>query len=292
MIVFITSLRNPQNSNDYGMVERLLELTLGSVAGQTNGDFEVVVVGNREPGFPLPERVHFLRADFPPPDERNIARTSWEAVVWDKGTKLALGLVAASRFNPDFVMFFDADDFIHRGLAHFVNSRLGDPGWYISHGYTYSGTRNSIARTGDFNHKCGTCVIAPYASYMVPNDLGVDATQDEIARAFGDRLWKVIGAHFHAVDWFIQNGYPLEPLPFRGAVYHVDTGENHSGQAMRGWARPLNAELRAIFGLPAAARQPRLVECYGPRATYYTLRGLLRASFRFIFRSLRRAARR
>ena len=251
MLAFITSLRHPQNSADYARVELLLEETLRSVTQQTSEDFVVIVVGNREPAFALGDRVHFVPVDFPPPAPPDGPRTARAPFVRDKGTKIGVGLAAARRFDPDHVMIFDADDFVHRELAAFVAERPGRPGWVIDRGWMYSRARNAYRVQNGFNRTCGTCHILPFDAYGVPDDLAPTASQEEVVEAFGERLEAMLGAHREAVEWHAARGRRLERLPFRGAVYHVDTGENHSGKAMRGVARPLGRRLRRDFAIPS-----------------------------------------
>ena len=101
MLAFITTLRHPQNSADYGRVESLLEDTLASLTQQTCEDYIVIVVGVRRPAFPLPDRTVFVEVDFPPPSDRKGPRTGAASVIWDKGTKNAIGLIAARDFGPE-----------------------------------------------------------------------------------------------------------------------------------------------------------------------------------------------
>jgi hypothetical protein len=82
----------------------------------------------------------------------------------------------------------------------------------------------------------------------VPPDLTVSATQQEIAQAFGERLENLL-EHGYAFDWWRDHGRHLEALPFAGAVYHVDTGENHSGNALVGPALPYGAHLYRNFAI-------------------------------------------
>ena len=37
-------------------------------------------------------------------------------MIWDKGTKMAIALIAAREYGPEYVMPVDADDFVHREL--------------------------------------------------------------------------------------------------------------------------------------------------------------------------------
>lgn len=267
MLAFITTLRHPQNSADYARVEDLLADTLRSVTAQTSEDYVVLVVGNRRPAFELPVHTHFVPVDFPAPAPPDGPRTAREPFIWDKGTKVGIGLLAARRWNPDHVMIFDADDFVHRDLAAFVADRPGTPGWVIEEGWRYSRARNVMRHQPIFNRRCGTSYIIPFEAYDVPADLDETASQEQVAAGFGDRLGSIMGAHRDAVAWHATHGRTLEPLPFRGAVYHVDTGENHSGSNLRGIAAPLSPRLADEFGItPSLGRAATAWRAYGPTA--------------------------
>jgi hypothetical protein len=273
MLAFITTLRHPQNSVDYARVERLLEDTLDSVAQQTSEAHVIIVVGNRRPDFALPPRAHFVQVDFPPPAPPTGAQTAREPFVWDKGTKLGVGLIAARRFDPTHVMIFDADDFVHRGIAATVEGDPGNAGWVIRDGWTYSRARNSYVGEPDFNRRCGTSFVVPFEAYGVPADLPVTASQEQVAAGFGERLFAIMGAHRDAVEWYSAHGRELQAFPYPAAVYHVDTGENHSGNSLQGVARPYGRMLRRDFGIkPSLGRVRTLLAAAGPEALLFEAR--------------------
>ena len=280
MIVFVTSLRHPRNSDSYERVETLLKATLDSVGAQIDQQFEIVIVGNQAPGFALPARTHFVQVDYPPPVKTPGPRTPLQPFVWDKGTKIGIGLIYARRFQPDHVMIFDADDFVSNRIAGFANANKDSPGWVVSEGWMYSGTRKVFRKITNFNKTCGTCFVLPFAAYGVPETLDVNATQQDVAAAYGEKLHRILGAHRDALEWHRTNGRSLQALPFRGAVYHVDTGENHSGKTLEGFARPSTASLRREFGIPdtltplSAIR--RAVQVGGPRVALRSLARTLR----------------
>jgi hypothetical protein len=293
MLAFVTSLRHPQNSSDYRRVEDLLELTLASVTAQTSDDYAVVVVGNKAPSFALPPKVHFVEVDFPPPAPPTGARTAREPFVWDKGTKIGIGLAAARAFDPDYVMIFDADDFVHRDLAAYVNDRPGRSGWVVEDGYVYSRSRAVFRRQPRFNRTCGTSFVIPYDAYGVSPALEVTAGQVEVAAVFGEWLPAVLGAHRDAVAWFADHGRALEPLPFRAAVYHVDTGENHSGKCLEGLAIPVTSTFAAEFGVPPVRWSAAAVWAgLGPRRVLETAVALAGQAARRAVSVLRRLVRR
>lgn len=272
MLAFITTLRHPQNSVDYGRVEALLEATLKSVAQQSSEDYVIIIVGNKRPDFPLPERAHFVPVTFPPPAPPTGARTAREPFVWDKGTKLGIGLIAALPFSPTHVMSFDADDFVHRDLARTVHDHPQHDGWVVQEGWMYSRARNSYVAQKEFNRACGTSFIIPFDAYRVPVNLAVSATQEQVAAEFGERLSAIMGAHRNAETWFRAHGRVLAPFPYPAAVYHVDTGENHSGKTLPGFAHPLNSRIQREFGIhPTRGRVSTVWSAYGPRALWEEL---------------------
>jgi hypothetical protein len=267
LIAFVTSLRHPLNSDDYPRVEALLQDTLRSLTAQDHPDFAVFVVGNKVPGFPMPDKAHFVTVDFPPPILTRGPRTPRDVFVWDKGTKIGVGLLAARAVAPDHVMIVDADDFVHRGLAGFVAQHPAAPGWVITNGYVYSRARQTFQRQRRFNRVCGTSHVVRYDAYAVPDRLDAQASQAQVADGYGERLHHVLGAHHDAVTWFSDNGMPLARLPFRGAVYQVDTGENHSGYSLRGASVPVTHRFERTFGVPLRdANGERVWQALGPRA--------------------------
>jgi len=250
LLAFVTSLRHPHNSADYGRVEQLLAETLRSVTAQTSDEYVVYVVGNREPGFTLPARTTFVPVDFPPPVDVAGPQFELGPFVRDKGTKIGIGLAAAREHRPDHVMIFDADDYVHHDIAALSASEPDANGWLVEEGYIYSRARQAYQVQKRFFGVCGTSHVVAWRAYEVPEDLPLTATQDEVAEAYGERLGALLGAHRNKRIWLSKHGNKLAPMPFRGAVYQVDTGENHSGKALRGLARPLDRELTATFGVP------------------------------------------
>lgn len=256
MLTFVTSLRHPQNSADYAFVEHLLHDTLASVTAQAGAEFTVVVVGNQRPARSLGAHVEFVQVDFPAPAPASGPRTARAPFVWDKGTKIGAGLLAAARHDPTHVMIVDADDFVHRDLARFVGAHDAERGWFVDRGWMYSRARGVYVEQRAFHQACGTSLVVPFGAYAVPAGLAPIASQQEIADAFGERLGRVLGAHRDAVEWFTQHGVPMSPLPFEGAVYHVDTGENHSGKSLRGRAHAYDHRMAHDFTVPRTQSRP------------------------------------
>ncbi|MFB7894115.1 glycosyltransferase family A protein [Microbacterium sp. NPDC056044] len=272
MLAFVTSLRHPQNSNDYSQVEALLQSTLASISAQTDDDYIVIVVGNRAPSFALPERVEYVQVAFDAPAPPGNP-TSRDDVRRDKGRKLAVGLIAARRHEPDYAMIFDADDYLHRDLVKFTVDNPGKDGWVVSSGWIYSKRRNSYRRLNRFNTWCGSCYIVDYDIFGVPSDIGTDATEEELRSGFGERLDGIIATH-RGDAWYREHGYDLEPLPWPGVVYHVDTGENRSRKSLTGMALSMTPQFAAEFAIPPShGRLLTWLHARGPVPRWQTFRG-------------------
>ncbi|WP_205708780.1 glycosyltransferase family A protein [Kineococcus siccus] len=243
-------MRHPQNSRDYTQVEALLRRTLRSVCRQTVDDFRVVVVCNRVPQGEFGPAVEFVQVDFPPPSAEAGPTTGREAVLTDKGTKLAVGLLAAQRYAPDYVMKVDADDFVSRHLAELAAGGRGG-GWYVDDGFVVSAATGLMTPCTDFNSWCGTSEVVANSSYDLPADLpGLDASQEELTRRLGSLLVRdLLGSHRRSVAHFAAAGVPLEPVPFPGAAYTIGTGENHSGRAWMDRGRPVTRRQAEEFGI-------------------------------------------
>lgn len=270
MLVFITSIRHPDNSSDYGRVEALLQDTLASLTGQDSDDYRVFVVGNREPSFPLHEKVTFVTCDFPPPPRVDGVHPDIRSLVRDKGSKLGLALVAARPLNPDHVMIVDADDYVSRRLVSAVAAGPLDQGWVVDDGWKYASNRGTIKPRPEFYERCGSCLAIPYSAYRVPEELTVESTQDEVVKAYGKTLTRALGKHKGAMQWLQKNrNVRIEPFLFRAAVYHVDTGENHSGSKLPGFTFPVTQKFCEEFNVTSPIPTwVRYWNAFGPVAAW------------------------
>lgn len=255
MLAFVTSLRHPQNSADYSRVERLLADSLQSIVRQESPSFSVWVVGNRRPER-LPVGVHWVQVDFPPPSDRRGPITGREAALLDKGTKVAVGMLAAAETHPDHVMQFDADDLVSRRLAGYSASDPTANGWRVVDGWRWASDRRAIRRQPDFHRHCGTAYIVRPDLYQLPAGLSVDSTQQEIQEALGARLFDHFGSHLRLSDDLASAGNPLAPLPFPAVLYRVGTGENHSGVSLGGFGRPISRAVASEFGVAPTGFAP------------------------------------
>lgn len=254
MLVFISSLRHPQNSTSYEKIEKLLNRTLNSVCQQTDENFQVIIVCNQVPQQSYSHaKVEFVTANFPPPSPVKGTAITREAVLKDKGSKYFLGLLHAQKYHPNHVMFFDADDLVSNRLAQYINAQPNQGGWFINNGYIYGDSLGLIQDFPRFNEYCGTCNILNFQLLDIPEKYPENPSIDWILATAGDYyIQKLLGSHHYARSYFETLKAPLAALPFPGAVYVVDNGENHSGKklwSLGGLAHPASNKVCDEFHL-------------------------------------------
>ena len=246
MLVFIVPLQSPRASSNWGLVSALCERTLRSLCGQTNGDFRVFLVCNEAPAINFTHpALTIIEHDFPIPERNTAAR------MFDKHEKLKRGMIAARALAPCHVMFADADDCVHRGLAEWCKKNPTHPGWYVADGYIHTAGSRWLYRRREFDLICGTAAIVHCAETDFPREMSY-RKEDFVMIDCG---------HFEFRNPERTRGRKLDPLPFRGAVYMTATGENDSGISMREWkgkkmllkklfnSRLLTRRLRDEYGL-------------------------------------------
>ena len=180
----------------------------------------------------------------------------------DRGAKYAVGLLAAERFSPDHVMFFDADDFVSCRLSGLAATDPRAPGWVIRTGWWL--IRQQVMPVDRFSTRCGTCNLLAYdvLRSRLPATLSANSSiEDLLAMVDSDFLRFILGSHKFALGAFEAAGMPLATVPFRGAVRNLQTGENHSdlladppsnmdvNAPATDW-RPVDEALAAEFALP------------------------------------------
>jgi hypothetical protein len=213
MLVFIVPVKSSQLSRiSWELSSRILERCIKSICNQTSLDFRVLVVHHEKPiiEFQHPS-IEYIQVDFPIPTWSEPA-----SPFRDKSRKLWVGLNSAIKLNPTHIMFVDSDDCLNRNLANFVNQNPEQNGWYIANGYEYPDATGRIYhRKKIFYLKCGT-------SHIIRSDLLLPFAELKFEEITDRFLW-----HQDIVPRFAEKGVRLDPLPFDGAVYISDTGENH-----------------------------------------------------------------
>ncbi|MBC6418108.1 MAG: glycosyltransferase family 2 protein [Prochloron sp. SP5CPC1] len=255
MLVFITSLRHPQNRNStsFDEVLRLLETTLKSVCNQTSDRFRVIVVCHKQPSLAFHHpQIEYLEVDLPIPSPLQQARIGMPALRRDRGCKYLLGLRLAQKYQPSHIMFFDCDDYISNQLAAWVAEYPTANGWFFQQGYLYDRNNQTLGILEDFYLYCGTSHVVRADLYLCPLSLPAQPSQEEILATVGEHyLLYILGSHRWVSTHLETQGNPLTPLPFSGAIYHVGHGENlYAKSSMLSIQLvPLTQEIRTEFSL-------------------------------------------
>lgn len=234
--------RNPENFDSIAKVE--MRSLVGRVLRREIGVRSFVRKVLRR--FDIPREVHSK--------ERRAAMSLFRI---DKGSKLLIGILAARKYNPEYVLIFDADDFVGNDISAFVNTRPGENGWIMTSVYRMNGTmiqpvyaRYTICGTGNiFNF--------PLLMEDISPDVSENSTQNELFEHVDSQfLMFILGTHRQARLYYEEKGRPFQDYPFRSVVYLIGHGENHSERVPRprGWRKskeviPISPELEHYFNI-------------------------------------------
>lgn len=263
MVVFLTSVRHPHNSNQYPRVIELLEMSLRSVCAQTSHDFRVVVVCNEQPDLAFHDpRIVYHVVDFPPASASAGTIAHEPIVKRDKGTKKLSGLLLARQFTPDYIFMFDADDLVSRRVAAFANERPGETGWYVDAGYVLNLATGRIQRKHGLVRYCGTTLMpsaaALYEFGKLETQVDERSSQQELlSRVDPVFIAEIVGGHAEMVGYFAERGRRMRPLPFRATAWVQETGENVVAARGTDVGVPATPAFCEEFGVRLATRDAR-----------------------------------
>ena len=220
MLYFAVPLKARAVARDWDRVSLCFNRCLASIFGQTNDDFRVIVALHDKPKLDVvhDERLQFLEVDYSPPG-------SLAEQMEDKGQKIhrIASHVRAAGGGP--VMKVDADDLVSNRLAQYVADHPGHHGWYMEEGYEYLFGADRVRPCPRFHRLCGTSTIVRYEAAELPAGTA-DARDDEVV----DR-YHIRAPHERTHTLRQSVGKPLERLPFVGAMYVIDTDDNHTTQS-------------------------------------------------------------
>src|ERR687886_110512 len=219
MLIFIVPVKSAQISTSWELASKLFERCVKSICNQTSSEFRVIVVCHERPHIEFNHPyIKYIEVSFPIPNwERTSDLGSRDR---DKSRKIFTGLIYARQLKPCHVMFVDADDCVSNHLAEFVNQNSQGNGWFLNRGYEYQEGNNFIYwRKKDFHRKCGT-------SNIVRHDLIAPPESVKLESIDWDFLY-----HQDIVEAMKKRGTPLDELPFEGAIYVQENGENICNQS-------------------------------------------------------------
>jgi hypothetical protein len=256
MVVFLTSIRHPYNSNNFDKVIDLFTTTLHSICSQTDPDFKFIVVCNQIPSVNYEDpRIIYHVVDFPPPSPERKSATGLNVVKYDKGTKLMSGFLLSRRYNPDYIFIVDSDDWVNIKVVEYLHSQKKYPVWSIDSGYFANYNTKQIKRKYGMTRYCGSTFLYLPSFILklakLKYDVDEKSSQSELIAATSETfIYEIMGDHTIGYRYFTGIGVPPKPIPFRAISWNIGTGENHSGTKGGEQGLPIGERFCTDFGLP------------------------------------------
>lgn len=228
MLAFIIPLKSAQMSGSWELVCALFKRTLLSVCNQTSLEYHVIVVCHEKPeiDFHSP-RVTYIQVNLPIPGN------DYDSKEKDKMLKMQAGLLYAKSINASHVMFVDADDCISNKIAKFVENNSNQDGWFIGKGFDF---QEDIQRLRLRNKNLHLRTNSSHIIKLNWLEKEFYLPPEEINRG------NCVLYHIDTISILKERGAKLSLLPFRGAIYITDNGENmwwkqdsiaHSGNGIK-----------------------------------------------------------
>ena len=241
MLIFIVPLKSKAVAGSWQRVSQLFFRTVASACAQTSPEFRVVVACHEIPegDFSHP-RLEFVQVSHPSPANAADMRV-------DMQRKHLSGLNHSLAYSPTHVMFLDSDDLVSNRLAEYVAAHSSENGWYLRSGYFFCERQPRLhLERRRFDEWCGSAHI------VRPEHLG-------FMMGSGDRL---VYDHRQLNRRLREQGTPISPLPFKGAVYAISHGENFNDYEHIFWPEhPVWHPLRRIIHHRAIT--PRIRQEFG-----------------------------
>lgn len=249
MLTFIIPLRARALAKDWALHLELLERTVDSILAQSHPAFAVAIVCHDAPEIRQVRHsaVHVLRVAVPLPQRTN------DDMCVDKVLKLSRGVDWAVEHGSDYVMFVDADDLVSRRLSAVAAEHPAANGWYLPRGFLHRYGDWWVRAHSPHHLICGTSAI-------IRTNL---LRAEPVAWCRGEIVNTLAAAgHGAYLRHMAEQGAPLAPLPFAGAVYvlHDDSlsevpggvGHRLGGTADQRplWRRALSRGKRVALQLP------------------------------------------
>lgn len=238
MLYFVIPLMSKKAAKDWGMVSTLFNRTLWSCYNQTDPDFKIIVACHEIPELTknYDDRVEFIQVTE---KECPIPKTQDEKMI-DKGYKTHTLAIRLRELGGGYTMMVDADDLVSCHLAEFINKHLDKNGFYVKTGYVYFVGDDYMKVLPKFSS--GSACIVNYSVNDLP-----DKYPDIMTANCDVNEWIIRKSHGGIVPACKAAGRPLKPLPFKGAVYVLGSGENHSLYGKTTKYQTRLRELRELF---------------------------------------------
>lgn len=221
MIFFAIPLRSKYSSRNWDSVVNCFNNTLSSIYNQTSGNFKILVAGHDDPEISVftDHRYEFFQVDYPSP-------LNFNEQMLDKYYKKRYLMKKIRDYGSGFVMFVDADDYVSNRLTSFIDNNEDSHGYYFSQGFEYNFSNKKIQIAPRFYRLCGTSYIIRYFDDDLPNKFVFNGYSYKADERPNDYIFD--HSHIKWIEILKKLHRPLKALPFPGALYTINTGDNHS----------------------------------------------------------------
>lgn len=234
ILSFIIPLRAPDTTNDWKQVSYNCIRTISSILQQTDRDFDVYLVCNKEPeGLQSSRKLNVITDKFSTP-------TTLKEMRRDQQIKIKKALVEIrnqGEADRKFLMRVDADDFISKRLVSFIKKNQESNGFYFYWGYLFQRSCNYVLLQPNFYLISGTSAIVRLPKQDFPK------SENDPQKTWLKLFWN----HQGVVNNMKERGKPMENLPFIGAVHQCGTGENISNINMERKGDNLKGAIKKII---------------------------------------------
>lgn len=256
MVVFITTVRHPENAKNFSQIEKLLSLTARSICAQTNQNFKFVIVCNEKPKLDIEHpNIVFHTVDFDPPGKGKASELKMKDFSKDKGSKLLSGILFSHQFNPEYIYVTDADDWLNINIVDCIAKGTGQDVWYSNKGcFVNYGAKSFKTKYGLIRY-CGSGFAYKYSFLLellqIAEGVNEYSSQEQLVNAISEEvLYDILGDHAVQYRMFQDMDKKVAAFPFRSICWVGGTGENHSGSSGGQGGTPFDAKFCSEFGLP------------------------------------------
>ena len=216
--IFIIPLVAKSRSKDWKHVNYLLGLTVRSIYGQTNQNFRIIVSCHDEPDLEknLKDKIEYVKVDFTPGAPVENLEGNGQR---DRNWKVCHGLVAARKYDPDYIMVMDADDWLQKDVVDNILSTQPENGYFFDKGYELDYSTGRAYTRDDMTHLCGSTFVLSKDFTYLPKDTSWPElekccwlkqnhkTMKSFAESRGKSLQEYPG---FAITYVVKNGANIE----------------------------------------------------------------------------------
>ncbi|MBW8191625.1 hypothetical protein K0504_11305 [Neiella marina] len=177
MLGIVIPLKSKAISRDWQVTSDALAATLCSIAQQTSGQYQAVVVGHDIPeGFAERfKHIQFATVDFAVPN-RSAPDFTHKELIKDKNLKIARGLQLLSS-SPEIAFWYglDSDDLLADDFVETVLTEAkGRAGLIIDGGFIVYQRANRVIPIDNLSLYCGSTSVVAREYILIPQELSVE----------------------------------------------------------------------------------------------------------------------